>query len=209
MKITKKKRKKHINMAISKEALASIISHNSSTLCTAKGDKMLNEYKSGRQSSDMNPDDYHDQWDNFSLSDDTQTFEEGVAMPSMQYTNESIANSKMDEKIKQSMMSKRIDTRAASNTSFLNEMVKPKKQQPMREARAVAPTPTPIDYGVIKAIFNECLKEYFSKNPINESAGSQSIAFSEKNNKIRIIKENGDVYGGKLTYQGNINDKNK
>lgn len=199
-------------MAISKEALANIINHNSSTLCSRQGDKMLNEYKSGKGSmEDVDPNSYHDQWDDFSLSDDSQPFEEGKPMPSMQYTNESVSRSRMDDKIKQSMMNKRIDSGSMGDTAFLAEMAskKPKRQQMTESRQAPAPAAS-IDYSIIKAIVNECLSEYFSKNQINESkGGSQSIAYSDKTNKIRIIKENGDVYGGKLTFQGNVNDKEK
>ena len=56
-------------MAISQEQLARIINHNSSTLCSPKGDKKLNEYKGAMNIDAMNADMVSDEWDNFSLSE--------------------------------------------------------------------------------------------------------------------------------------------
>ena len=199
-------------MAISKEALASIINHNSSTLCSKQGDKILNEF-AGKKSVDMDPNEYHDQWDDFSLSDDSQQINEGVAMPSMQYTNESVANSRMDDKIKQSMLNKRIDTVAMGDTASLAELATKKgaRKQQIAERVSMPVQTANVDYSIIKAIVNECLATYFKDNPIltENKKSNQSIAYSESSNKIRIIKENGDVWGGKLSYQGNVNENKK
>lgn len=201
-------------MAISQEALASIISKNANGLCSPNADRMLNEQaksKRGQVCEDLDPNNYSDEWDNFSLSDNTQPFEEGVARPSMQYSKESVKNSRLPEAIKQSMLNKHIDVSTNGDTSFLSEMVKkPQRKQVVTEqinAPASTMVSSGIDYSIIKAIVNECLKDYFNNNPIlaeGKSNDVKQITYSEKSNTIRIIKENGDVYGGKLEYQGDI-----
>lgn len=201
-------------MAISQEALASIISKNANGLCSPNADRMLNEQaKSKREQvcEDLDPNNYSDEWDNFSLSDNTQPFEEGVARPSMQYSKESVKNSRLPEAIKQSMLNKHIDVSTNGDTSFLSEMVKKPQRKQVVTEQINTPAPTMvssgIDYSIIKAIVNECLKDYFNNNPIlaeGKSNDVKQITYSEKSNTIRIIKENGDVYGGKLEYQGDI-----
>lgn len=201
-------------MAISQEALASIISKNANGLCSPNADRMLNEQaksKRGQVCEDLDPNNYSDEWDNFSLSDNTQPFEEGVARPSMQYSKESVKNSRLPEAIKQSMLNKHIDVSTNGDTSFLSEMVKKPQRKQVVTEQINAPAPTMvssgIDYSIIKAIVNECLKDYFNNNPIlaeGKSNDVKQITYSEKSNTIRIIKENGDVYGGKLEYQGDI-----
>lgn len=201
-------------MAISQEALASIISKNANGLCSPNADRMLNEQtksKRGQVCEDLDPNNYSDEWDNFSLSDNTQPFEEGVARPSMQYSKESVKNSRLPEAIKQSMLNKHIDVSTNGDTSFLSEMVKKPQRKQVVTEQINTPAPTMvssgIDYSIIKAIVNECLKDYFNNNPIlaeGKSNDVKQITYSEKSNTIRIIKENGDVYGGKLEYQGDI-----
>lgn len=202
-------------MAISQQALANIIAKNANGLCSPNASKMLNEQAKnmrGKASNDIDPNDYSDEWDNFSLSDDTQPFQEGVARPSMQYNSESVKNSNIPEAIKQSMLTKRIDVSTNGDTSFLSEMVKkPQRKQVVTEqintATPVMGASAGVDYSIIKAIVNECLRDYFNNNPIlaeGKSNDVKQITYSEKSNTIRIIKENGDVYGGKLEYQGDI-----
>jgi hypothetical protein len=202
-------------MAISQQALASIIAKNANGLCSPNASKMLNEQAKnmrGRAGNDIDPNDYSDEWDNFSLSDDTQPFQEGVARPSMQYNSESVKNSNIPEAIKQSMLTKHIDVSTNGDTSFLSEMVKkPQRKQVVTEqtntATPVMAASAGVDYSIIKAIVNECLRDYFNNNPIlaeGKSNDVKQITYSEKSNTIRIIKENGDVYGGKLEYQGDI-----
>ena len=202
-------------MAISQQALANIIAKNANGLCSPNASKMLNEQAKnmrGKAGNDIDPNDYSDEWDNFSLSDDTQPFQEGVARPSMQYNSESVKNSNIPEAIKQSMLTKHIDVSTNGDTSFLSEMVKkPQRKQVVTEqantATPVMAASAGVDYSIIKAIVNECLRDYFNNNPIlaeGKSNDVKQITYSEKSNTIRIIKENGDVYGGKLEYQGDI-----
>lgn len=202
-------------MAISQQALANIIAKNANGLCSPNASKMLNEQAKnmrGHAGNDIDPNDYSDEWDNFSLSDDTQPFQEGVARPSMQYNSESVKNSNIPEAIKQSMLTKHIDVSTNGDTSFLSEMVKKPQRKQVVTEQANAATPVMaasagVDYSIIKAIVNECLRDYFNNNPIlaeGKSNDVKQITYSEKSNTIRIIKENGDVYGGKLEYQGDI-----
>ena len=62
-----------------------------------------------------------------------------------------------------------------------------------------------IDYNIIKAIVNECLNEYFSKQPLNESATLKTIGLS--NGNISIVDNKGNVYKAKLEKIGNKNEK--
>ena len=63
-----------------------------------------------------------------------------------------------------------------------------------------------VDYTIIKAIVSECIKEYFSKQPINESS-IKTIALGK--GTIKIVGANGDVFQAKLEKVGNLNDKKK
>lgn len=209
-------------MAISQAALAKIIQHNANGLLSKQG-RQMTESKASRPSSmndDLSPDEYSDQFDNFSLSDTSQDFEEGMTYK---------PRTKMPNEIVESMMKNPIDTSALAtsmndspieaiarkygkNAQQMKSMMTEGGQARPRQTSApqmASPQPQ-LDYTVLKGLIKECLSEYFKSNPIlNESKGGNvnSMAYSEKTNKVRIIKENGDIYGGKLEYQGNVNDK--
>ena len=57
------------------------------------------------------------------------------------------------------------------------------------------------DYAVIKAIVNECLNEYFSRQPLNESASISTIGI--KPGIIKVVDSKGNVFSGKLEKIGN------
>jgi hypothetical protein len=62
-----------------------------------------------------------------------------------------------------------------------------------------------VDYSIIKAIVNECLKEHFSKQTLNESTSLQTIGIS--NGTISLVDSKGNVFKAKLEKIGNTNDK--
>ena len=63
-----------------------------------------------------------------------------------------------------------------------------------------------VDYSIIKAIVNECLNEYFSRQPLNESASISTIGL--KDGSIKLVDSKGNVYAAKLKKIGNTNDIN-
>ena len=112
----------------------------------------------------------------------------------------------MPEKIKQSMLNEVIDVSALDNQSVLDGMDIPnqnrrpqQRRQPVTEQQ-YAPMPG-VDYSIIKAIVNECLNEYFSKNPLNESATLTTIGLKKGTNKL--VDNQGNVYSANLQKLGN------
>jgi hypothetical protein len=194
-------------MAISQEQLAAIIGGRARQLCSPENDKLIESYK--RSNNNLNDPDpsYYDsdaaEYDNMYLSESVD-YNDGL-----QYSNTSASNSKMPEYIKQSMLEKRIDTTALGQTSVLDTLgVKPVKRtqqrrQPMNEQTRSAQVSS-IDYSLIKTIVNECLNEYFAKQPLNESATLKTIGLSGGN--ISLVDNKGNIYKAKLEKIGNKND---
>lgn len=194
-------------MAISQEQLAAIIGGRARQLCSPENDKLIESYT--RNNSNFNDPDpsYYDsdaaEYDNMYLSESVD-YNDGL-----QYSNTSASNSKMPEHIKQSMLENRIDTTALGQTSVLDTLgVKPAKRsqrrQPMNEQTRPAQVSS-IDYSLIKTIVNECLNEYFSKQPLNESATLKTIGLTGGN--ISLVDNKGNIYKAKLEKIGNKNDK--
>lgn len=193
-------------MAISQEQLAAIIGGRARQLCSPENDKLIESYT--RNNSNFNDPDpsYYDsdaaEYDNMYLSESVD-YNDGL-----QYSNTSASNSKMPEHIKQSMLENRIDTTALGQTSVLDTLgVKPAKRsqrrQPMNEQTRSAQVSS-IDYSLIKTIVNECLNEYFAKQPLNESATLKTIGLSGGN--ISLVDNKGNIYKAKLEKIGNKND---
>lgn len=198
-------------MAISKEQLASIISGRAKHLCNPEGDRLIEGYTRGNNGG-SNPDpssyDYDaEQFDRMYLS----TLDEDRESRDINYSTSSAANSRMPEHIKKSMLEQRIDTSGLGQTSVLDTLgVKvPKKQQRRQQVtEQVSAQPSVsagVDYTIIKAIVNECLKEYFSKQSLNESTSLQTIGLS--NGTISLVDNKGNVFKAKLEKIGNTNDK--
>lgn len=198
-------------MAISKEQLASIISGRAKHLCNPEGDRLIEGYTRGHNGG-SNPDpssyDYDaEQFDRMYLS----TLDEDRESRDINYSTSSAANSRMPEHIKKSMLEQRIDTSGLGQTSVLDTLgVKvPKKQQRRQQVtEQVSAQPsvsTGVDYTIIKAIVNECLKEYFSKQSLNESTSLQTIGLS--NGTISLVDNKGNVFKAKLEKIGNTNEK--
>ena len=120
-------------MAISPEQLAKIIGHNSSTLCSPKGDKKLNELKGAMNVDALNSDMVSDEWDNWNF-DDPNTQQQLKSQPNLNnpISQNAINNSRMPDAIKQSMLEHNIDTSALggqADTSFLDNLAAKQKQQ--------------------------------------------------------------------------------
>lgn len=199
-------------MAISKEQLSSIINGRAKQLCNPAGDKLIEGYRRSNNGNinNPNPSDYDndaDAFDRMYLSSLEETENNG-----MQYSDYSASNSKLPENIKRSMMEHRIDTSKLGQTSVLDSLgIKP-LNTPKREKQIVKEqisqpqynTQT-IDYSIIKAIVNECLREHFEKQSLNESTSLQTIGLS--NGTISLVDNKGNVFKAKLEKIGNTNDK--
>jgi hypothetical protein len=198
-------------MAISKEQLASIINGRAKHLCNPEGDKLVEGYSRGNNGGGMNnpnPSDYDydaDTFDKMYLS----TIEENRG-GDFNYSESTAFASRMPENIKRSMLEQRIDTSALGHTSVLDSIgIKPTpkhtlKRSPINEEVKTTNT-SGIDYTIIKAIVNECLKEHFSKQTLNESASLQTIGIT--NGTISLVDNKGNVFKAKLEKIGNTNDK--
>lgn len=201
-------------MAVSKQQLAQIIG-KARDLCNPEGDRLVESYKGdGMGSYDMNnPDpsqftDY-EQFDRMYLNEeeDYQPQKRNVQTKDIRYNQQTAANSKMPDKIKQSMLNEVIDVTALDNQSVLSGMDIPggnrKPQQnrrPVNEQQYQAQGGN-IDYSIIKAIVNECLNEYFSRQPLNESNSISTIGV--KAGAIKIVDNKGNVFAAKLEKIGN------
>ena len=197
-------------MAISKEQLASIISGRAKHLCNTEGDRLIEGYTRGANGGNPDPSIYDydaDSFDRMYLS----TLDEGRESMGINYSTSTAANSKMPEHIKKSMLEQRIDTSVLGQTSVLDTLgvkAPSKKQirsQVTEQVAQASPVTAGIDYSIIKAIVNECLKEYFSKQQLNESTSLQTIGLS--NGTISLVDNKGNVFKAKLEKIGNTNEK--
>lgn len=199
-------------MAISKEQLASIISGRAKHLCNPEGDRLVEGYTRNSNANGNNPDpsSYNydaDAFDRMYLS----TLDEDRGSGDLNYSSSTAVNSRMPENIKKSMLEQRIDTSGLGQTSVLDSLgIKPTKAHQRRKTQINEQVSAPvaangIDYSIIKAIVNECLKEHFSKQQLNESTSLQTIGLS--NGTISLVDNKGNVYKAKLEKIGNTNDK--
>jgi hypothetical protein len=196
-------------MAISKEKLASIIAGNAAALCNpsmdnAKASQGIRESAGvgGPMVSDYDND--AAQLDAL-YSDSASEDYSSVPARGINYTADMVESSGMPDKVKKSLIENRIDTSKLGNTSVLDSMgIKPKPlKAPMQKPQQVVEQRQPaqytngggVDYSIIKAIVSECIREYFSQNPINENTLSK-IALKE--GKIALVDNSGNVYRAKL-----------
>lgn len=218
-------------MALTQEQLANIISHNAATLCNSKGDRKINEHKNSNGGlTDINPNEYSDEWDNFSLSEPS-TPTRNIAQTPANPSKQAIINSKLPSAIKESLMEKQIDVSGLgvnASTSFLDKLAEqrqPNFQSDVVEQTTTAPmyqpqiqnyppqptyVPQPqIDYNYLKHIVSECIAEYFKQHPLNENAlpTLKKIGLSE--GKIKLIDNSGNVYSADLEFKGNIEERKR
>jgi hypothetical protein len=202
-------------MPISKDKLAQIIANSSETIRSMEDRAPQRNVSRGRVNEGMmaggpRVEDYDkdaDMWDRM-YSAEYDDDNSGASYPSgdIRYSESAYENSGMPDNIKKSMMEHRIDVSALdSNSSVLNGLnITPKplsggrKQQVTEQASYQQPQygGGSIDYGVIKAIVSECIREYFSgKNSLNENA-LKSIVL--KGGTIGLVDNSGNVYKAKL-----------
>ena len=199
-------------MAVSKQQLAQIIG-KARDLCNPEGDRLVESYKGDGNFDRKDPDpssyDDYSQFDRMYLNEeeDYQPQKRNVQTKDIRYNQQTAANSKMPDKIKQSMLNEVIDVTALDNQSVLSGMEIPggnrKPQQsrrPVNEQQYQAQGGN-IDYSIIKAIVNECLNEYFSRQPLNESTSISTIGI--KPGIIKVVDSKGNVFSGKLEKIGN------
>ena len=199
-------------MAVSKQQLAQIIG-KARDLCNPEGDRLVESYKGDGNFDRKDPDpssyDDYSQFDRMYLNEeeDYQPQKRNVQTKDIRYNQQTAANSKMPDKIKQSMLNEVIDVTALDNQSVLSGMEIPggnrKPQQsrrPVNEQQYQVQGGS-IDYSIIKAIVNECLNEYFSRQPLNESNSISTIGL--KAGAIKIVDNKGNVYSAKLEKIGN------
>lgn len=189
-------------MSINKEKLAAIISGKARDLCSPQGDRLINEYSSNRKNLiDPNPDSFDDSsyFDSMYLSESNQSNDDVL-----DYDVSNIENSKLPPHIKESLKQK---IEVSGNVSVLDELgVKPQQKRQIREQKILTHTPqvtSSVDYTIIKAIVNECLKEFFDKQTLNESASLKTIGL--QNGNISLVDNKGNIYKAKLEKIGNKN----
>ena len=205
-------------MPVSKEQLGAIIASKAAALCRPELDNSrargrVNEsYGAGGPSPDAYDGDA-DAWDRM-YSDFAD--EDYAPSSDIQYNEMTAARSSMPAAIKESMMKNKIDTSALGNTTVLDSLgVKGKPMTaPTQRRQVVAEQAMPyapptaqaggnVDYSIIKAIVNECLKEYFGKNPINEGT-IKTIGL--KGGKISLAANKGNINQADLKKVGNAKD---
>jgi hypothetical protein len=192
-------------MAISQQQLAAIIGGKARQLCSPENEKLIEGYTSRGKVTDLNNPD-PSEYDSDAAEFDRMYLSSTDNVEREPYHNNAPTNSRMPEFIKQSMLEHHIDTSSLGNTSVLDTLnIKPQrrnvqKRTVMSEQTNAAQNST-IDYNIIKAIVNECLNEYFSKQPLNESATLKTIGLS--NGNISIVDNKGNVYKAKLEKIGN------
>lgn len=199
-------------MAVSKQQLAQIIG-KARDLCNPEGDRIIESYNSPNNGNlnDPDPSSYDDysQFDRMYLNEeeDYQPQKRNVQTKDIRYNQQTAANSKMPDKIKQSMLNEVIDVTALDNQSVLSGMEIPGgNRKPQQNRRPVNEQQYQVqggsvDYSIIKAIVNECLNEYFSRQPLNESASISTIGI--KPGIIKVVDSKGNVFSGKLEKIGN------
>ena len=204
-------------MAVSKQQLAEIIG-KARDLCSPEGDRIVEFHRGngniGNNGTDPDPSSYDDysQFDRMYLNEEEdyqpQQQKKAVQTKDIRYNQQTAANSKMPDKIKQSMLNEVIDVSALDNQSVLSGMNIPESKRPQQRRQVVneqqySPQVGNVDYSIIKAIVNECLNEYFSRQPLNESNSISTIGL--KAGSIKIVDNKGNVYSAKLEKIGNTN----
>ena len=198
-------------MPISRDALSSIISKNAASMGNPNWDRLVES--NVPDAYDPDPSQFDDPYADYFPDEHTTDRQGGSSRKNaMQYNEEMVKNSKLPDAIKKSMMEKRIDTPSMGGNSVLDNLSIPRAPKKNRQAineqinpRQVAEATGSVDYTIIKAIVNECLKEYFASQPLNESAGLQTIGL--QNGNITLVDNKGNVFQAKLQKIGNKNDR--
>ena len=219
---TKTKQKK-INMGLTKEQLSAIISKTAShcrpdsQAMTMSARENINEGSYGSIPSPDNWDSDAEKWDAM-YSDSAAEDYNGVPSIStrdIQYSEAGAARSALPENIKESMIKNRINVDALAGTSVLDTIgVKAKPMTaPTRKRTQITEQTTSgqqvygnggVDYSIIKAIVSECIRDYFSKQMLNEGALSSIVL---QKGTVSLVDNKGNVFRAKLEKIGNANEK--
>lgn len=187
-------------MAINKEKLAEIINGKARELCSESGNRLIDKKRNNNFDPDPNSYSDYEIYDRMYLSEASNNNIEN-------YNIESIENSKLPKHIKESLKTQKINMPETNNISVLDELgistIQPKKINENIIKHTPQNVNPQIDYTIIKAIVNECLKEYFDKKTINESASLQTIGL--QNGNISLVDNKGNIYKAKLEKIGNKN----
>lgn len=194
-------------MAVSKQQLEQILG-KARDLCNPEGDRLIESYKS-QNSNDPDPSDYDDysEFDKMYLNEE-ESYPQQKRKPQakdIRYNQATAANSRMPENIKQSMLNEVIDANPLGDLNIPQR--KPQKRQQIREEQQYQRPMQgggSVDYSIIKAIVNECLNEYFSRQPLNESNTLTTIGL--KAGTIKLVDNKGNVYSADLKKLGNTNN---
>lgn len=196
-------------MANKREKLAAILNGKARELCNPNSAAM----KMKAQNQNINNDYYSDSddWDKMYLSEASynQPSSKEQKNIDIQYGTDNINESNLPPHIKESFAKQKIDMNSTGGFSVLDSLgVKPQEriiqEQPLPQQKTYN-TNAMIDYSIVKAIINECLKEFFNKQPLNESAPLQTISL--QNGNISLVDNKGNIYKAKLEKIGNKNDK--
>lgn len=196
-------------MANKREKLAAILNGKARELCNPNSAAM----KMKAQNQNINNDYYSDSddWDKMYLSEASynQPSSKEQKNIDIQYGTDNINESNLPPHIKESFAKQKIDMNSTGGFSVLDSLgVKPQEriiqEQPLPQQKTYN-TNAMIDYSIVKAIINECLKDFFNKQPLNESAPLQTISL--QNGNISLVDNKGNIYKAKLEKIGNKNDK--
>ena len=207
-------------MPVSKEQLSSIIAGKAAALCRPEFDNtravsrgQINEGFGGPDVSDYDGD--AERWDAMFSDSAHEDYGSAPQARDIQYSQAGAARSQMPDAIKRSMMENKIDVSGLGNSSVLDSLgikgkpttapTQRKKQVVNEQVQYSAPqVGGGVDYSIIKAIVSECIKEYFSQQPLNEST-IKTIAL--KGGTISLVDNGGNIYRAKLEKVGNTKDK--
>lgn len=209
-------------MAISKDRLAAIISGKAAKLCSSESQKQIKALGTSMSNrldeATMQGDDMAAQYEAMlGYNDDNDS--DVRDSRDISFTSDDVQLSNLPEHIKKSMLEHNIDRSGLGGTSVLDSMgIKPKKnvkvtqrtpiteQQQMPQQYAMPSVQSNVDYSIIRAVVNECLKEYFGKQPLNEGVSAlETVALKGKT--ISLVDNKGNIYQGNLKLVGNTNDK--
>ena len=206
-------------MAISKDRLAAIISGKAAKLCSSESQKQIKALGTSMSNrldeATMQGADMAAQYEAMlGYNSDENSDSRDIS-----FTSDDVQLSNLPEHIKKSMLEHNIDRSGLGGTSVLDSMgIKPKKnvkvtqrtpiteQQQMPQQYAMPSVQNNVDYSIIRAVVNECLKEYFGKQPLNEGISAlETVALKGKT--ISLVDNKGNIYQGNLKLVGNTNDK--
>lgn len=184
-------------MPISKEKLAQIISGPAKELCDQHARETMSQKR--RQPQMMTEEEYFNDelyYDSIDGADGYQDFQQNG---DFQISQQRIDNSRVPDYIKESMINNPIDVSALDNTSVLGSLekaIKQNKKKVIKEQKVQQPTVQQecggsVDYSIIKAIFNDCLNNFFKENSFLSN-------IQLKGGNIYITDNKGDTYAAKL-----------